>query len=391
MADDQQLNKAETITVQPTEQPTEQPNASQPQSPWLSVAPLVAWWWLALAIATALILGFGFLRAIQLFAKPLGILVLGIAIAAALSPITSWLDRWLPRTVAIISIYLVLLLILVAVGWTAFPAFIDQFQIFADQIPELLNRAQEWFTRRALSGSNPIIGAVTSLPGGVSTWLISLPVTIGDALLQLVLILFISLYALIVAPGAQKFILSLVPEHRRQQTAIVLGDMTNAMGGWVRGTALSSLFIGLFTYIGLLLLGVSYPLPLAVFAAAIEVFPIIGTLISTVVIVAVTFLQSPQLGLFTLIYMLILQQVQGNIIFPNVMSSQADISPLLGLLAFFAGSVVGGLLGAVVAIPLAAALRVLVVELIAPVVRRWTGAKKSPSSEQEHKEIHAAQ
>lgn len=68
--------------------------------------------------------------------------------------------------------------------------------------------------------------------------------------------------------------------------------------------------------------------------------------------------------------MLVVQQLEGNVIFLNMMSRQTHISPLLGLVAFFAGGVVGGLLGALVAIPLAAVLRVLVVELVAPMVRR---------------------
>jgi predicted PurR-regulated permease PerM len=71
------------------------------------------------------------------------------------------------------------------------------------------------------------------------------------------------------------------------------------------------------------------------------------------------------------------------------MSSQTHMSPLLSILAFFAGGVVGGLLGAVVAIPLAAALRVLVIQLVAPMVRRWSGAKTSLGSEQEREENHA--
>lgn len=72
-----------------------------------------------------------------------------------------------------------------------------------------------------------------------------------------------------------------------------------------------------------------------------------------------------------------LQQIEGNIIFPNIMSRETEMSPLLSIVAFLAGSAVGGLLGALVAIPVAAALRVFVIEVVAPAVRRWSGATET--------------
>ena len=359
------------------------------QSRWTTVAPLVAWWWLVIAIATALILGFGFLRAVQLFARPLGVLILGVAIAASLSPLVAKLSRWIPRTLAVVLLYLALLLALVAVGWAAFPSFLAQLQEFSDQTPQIVQRIQEQISRWAASERNSIVGTATSLLNGVGIRIISLPLTIGESLLQLLLIVVISFYTLVAAHDVQTFILSLVPQRQHQRTVTLIRDMNKAMGGYVRGVMLSAGTVGIFTYVGLLLLGVPYPLVLALVAAAFELLPILGTLISTVIIVTVALFQSPQLGLFTLIFMVALQQIEGNLLFPGIVSNQAHISPLLSLVAFFAGSVVGGLLGALVAIPLTAALRVLVVELIAPMVRRWTGAKRGAASLEEDEETHA--
>ena len=361
----------------------------QAQSPWLAVAPLVAWWWLVLALATALILGFGFLRVIALFARPLGILILGVAIATSLAPIASFLSNRMPRTLAVILIYLMLVLTVGGIGWLALPAFVNQLQDFADYVPQLVRQVQSLVSGRVAADASRLIQNLASMSSGLSLDLIALPVTLIGTLLETFLVIFISLYALIVAPDVRRFILSLVPQQRRAQTTQLLGDMYKAMGGYVRGVMLSGAIVGVFTYIGLLLLGVQYPLLLAIFAAAMELFPILGTLISTVTIVLVALFQSPQLALFTLIFMLVLQQLEGNVIFPNMMSRQTHISPLLGLVAFFAGGVVGGLLGALVAIPLAAALRVLVVELVAPMVRRWTGASASPEPDAEHEATRA--
>jgi predicted PurR-regulated permease PerM len=354
-----------------------------PQSLWAAQRPSIAWWWLVTAGAAALILGLGFLNLVQIFARPLGLFILGIALATSLAPVVNWLDRWLPHTLAVILLYLVLLLIAVTIGWATLPGFVGQIEGFSDRIPHFANQVQAWFSQRLPIENNSFVSTMTSWLSTVGGRLITLPLSLASLVVAIFVVLFISLYTLIVAPDIQRFLLSLLPEHRRTHTARIMGDMATAMGGYVRGAILSGLIIGGFTYLGLWLLGVDYPLLLAVMAGSLEIVPVLGSLTSSVIIVAVAFLQSTQLALFALLFVAILQLVEGNIVFPNVMSSQTDMSPLLGLLAFFAGSVVGGPLGALVAIPLAAAIRVLVVEVIAPMVRRWTGATPVTELEQQ--------
>lgn len=211
--------------------------------------------------------------------------------------------------------------------------------------------------------------------------IISFPLTLASSITAVFLMLFLSLYSLIVAPQLLDFLLSLVPVPRHAYMRRVIDDMVTAMGGYVRGVFISGLIVAVIAYIGLLFLGVEYSLLLALIAGLLEIVPILGTISSSVIIVGVALLQSAQLALFALLFMILLQLFEGNIVFPNVMSSQTNLSPLLGLLAFFAGGVVGGLLGALVAIPLVAALRVLAIELVAPMMRRWTGA--APAKEVE--------
>jgi predicted PurR-regulated permease PerM len=365
------------------EQTTVQANG-RPQSLWTAVAPPMAWWWLVIAGAAALILGLGFLNLVQLFARPLGLFILGIAIATSLAPLVNWLARWLPRALAVILLYLMLLLLLIIIGWTTLPGFIGQIEGFSNRVPQLAIQVQTWFSQRLPVESSSFVSTLTSWLSTVGGRLITLPLTLANSVVAVFLVLFISLYTLIVVPQVQAFLLSLLPERRRADTAQLLDDMAKAMGGYVRGVILSGLIIGGFTYLGLWLLGVDYPLLLAALAGLLEIIPVLGSLTSSVIIVGVALLQSPQLALFALVFVVILQLVEGNIVFPTVMSSQTNISPLLGLVAFFAGSVVGGLLGALVAIPLAAAIRVLVIKVVAPMVRRWTGA--TPPTELSSKE-----
>jgi predicted PurR-regulated permease PerM len=117
-----------------------------------------------------------------------------------------------------------------------------------------------------------------------------------------------------------------------------------------------------------------------------EYIPYVGPFISGALIVIVAFLQSPTKALIAIGFALALQQLEGSIIAPNVMHPQTKISPLTTLFVVFAGWSVGGALGALVAIPIAAAIRVLIMQLVVPAVRRQTGAVANGATEPEREE-----
>lgn len=347
----------------------------QPASLWAAVAPPIAWWWVSLAGAAAIIFGLGFLTLVALFARPLAYFVLGIAIAAALAPPVDWLSRRMPRGIAVILVYVLLFAFFGVLGWMVFPAFVEQVQAFAEYIPGQLTNLQRIIEEQEIFNDTPLAEPILTGVTGIGSWLLSLPLAIVDSVVNFVVVIFLSLYALLAAPRVQRFAISFVPSGRRARGEQVLENMSNAMGGYVRGVAIGGVLIATITYSALTLMGVNYPLLLAVLAGVLEIIPILGPFISGTVIVLVAFLQSPELALLALVFVLILQQIEGNILTPNIMSRQAKISPMLSLLAIVAGHVVGGLLGVLVAIPLVATFSVLVVDVIAPMVRRWTGAE----------------
>ncbi len=132
--------------------------------------------------------------------------------------------------------------------------------------------------------------------------------------------------------------------------------------------------IGATTYVGLLVIGVDFPLALGLIAGLLEILPIVGPIIAALPVFAIAILQSPLKALVAMVFIIIVHQLEGNVVVPNVMRSQTNISPLLVLLALAGGFAVGGLLGALTAIPLVTVARILLLEAVAPAVRRWTGA-----------------
>ncbi len=342
--------------------------------PGLRPAVRSRWWSALFADALALILGLGALALIWLFVRPLAFTILGIAIASALGPVVEWLEQWIPRVIAVVLVYLLLILILVGIGWMLFPPLIDQLQQVSTRVPDWIDRAQAWLSERQWADEFQPLDTIAAQIGSISSTLVTLPVAISSSIFDILLLFFISLYWLILTPDMNAFVCSLFPKTRRDRVMKILNEMGEGMGGYVRGTAINAMLIGTLSYVGLLIIGVDYAIVLAIFAGVSEIIPFAGPIIAGIAMIGIALLDSWTKALITAIFVLILQQIESNIITPNIMHSQTHVSPLLTILAIFAGSSVGGLLGALVAIPIAAVARVFVIEVIAPAMRRQTGA-----------------
>ena len=339
----------------------------------------------------ALILGIGFLWVLRLTAWPLALLIGGVALGAGLAPLVRWVDHWLPRTAAVAVVYIFLLLIFLALLWSVVPTIITQGQEAIDQLPEFLNtldrRLGDWLPMQEgdVSVGEMVMGFFTG--GAGTSALISLPQRVLTWTAAFLVVIFVSIYALIYTPNAREFLLSLFPEGAtRARVDEVAHNITEAMGGWVRGTIIDGLIVGVLTYIGLIILDYPFAIVIAVLAGLLEFIPVVGPLVTGIIIVAVGLVQSTTQALFGLAFAVILQQIESNILVPIVMRGQAHVSPLLTLIALLAGERIGGLVGALVAIPLVAGLRIFVLEVVAPAIRTWTEAPPVEEEEEEEEE-----
>lgn len=334
-----------------------------------------SWVWAVTAGGAALALGVAALAAVWFLQRPLAILFVALTVAAALEPLVAWLQQKLSRTLAVLVSYLAVALLLSLLGAIVFPPMVDQAGDMAERLPGLADQAQRWLRRRLPISDAAILDQVVSQVAGLGSSLVSLPLQVSSSIFDIFLVAFISLYALIAAPHTHSTILSLVPQEREEAVNRVLRRMVHTMGGYVRAVSITGGIIGTIGYLGLLIIGVNFPLALAIVAGISEFIPFIGPFVSGALMVTVALLQSPTKALITLVFVIGLQQLEGNLIAPNVMHPQTCISPLTAVFALFAGASVGGVLGALIAVPLAAALRVLVIDLILPAVRRQTGAE----------------
>jgi predicted PurR-regulated permease PerM len=235
-------------------------------------------------------------------------------------------------------------------------------------------KLQQWANQSPFLSNSAISSQFWGQLGTLGSSLVTLPLQAFGSTVDILLVVVISAYWLAVAPELRKFFLSLFPHSDRYHTDKIVEEMGIGMGGYIRGTFIVGVIFGILVYITMLLLGVHFSLMLGVLAGVMEMIPYVGPFISGAAMIAIAVAQSPGLALIVLLAAIILQELEGHVLVPIVMRTQTDISPLLAVIVLFAGASIGGLIGALTAIPLAVAMRVLVNRLIAPAIRRRTGA-----------------
>jgi predicted PurR-regulated permease PerM len=345
--------------------------------------PSIAWWRGSAIVGIALAVAIATLVALWLLARPITLILIAIIIAQALAPIVTRLERWIRRGIAVVIVYLALLLVVGGLGWLVIPPLIAEAQTLVTNVPALMDESRTWLDNLDPASASRISAAAESAVDRFSSVLLSIPFTVFSSVIDVVVVVFMSIYWLLATPALFRFALSLFPEEQRPRAGRVLDAMGQTMGGYVRATAINGVIIGVMTYVGLLVIGVEYMLVLAVLSGLGEFLPVIGPILAATPAIAVALLDSPQQAVIVTIFFILLQQLESNLLVPFIMRSQAGVPPLLSLFALLGGSTLGGILGALIAIPIAGALRVLMVRVFAPAEREWSGADEHDISDGE--------
>jgi predicted PurR-regulated permease PerM len=301
------------------------------------------------------------------------LLLLGaVIVASAIRPYVAWLEkRRFPPIVSILLIYAVVFGGLTALMiWVVPPLVMFAVDLFASGA--LTDRITSMLTALAWAGWDRfrVVIPVFEVPQYLSNmvaetteevqraaWPIAQSTLVG--LSQFLLMLFIIFYWLTAREKMLSVLLLLSPGKHRPTVNAIWTDVENRLGAYVRGMAFLMLIIGGIAYVGLLLLRIPYALPLAVIAGVMEAVPMIGAFLGAVPAVLVALTVSPTAAILTALFFIALQSVEGNVIVPRVMSSQVGLNPLVIVIAMVAGATLNGIIGMLLAIPIAAALQVI--------------------------------
>jgi predicted PurR-regulated permease PerM len=283
----------------------------------------------------------------------------------------------LPRWLAILAIYLAVLGAFVIVAMLVIPPLVTQADALWAKLPNQFNRLQTTLIDYKLVSSRVTLAeAVQNAPSGasgtaVSTMLIAITRVIGGAF-GLITIVILSFYLLIEADKMFAYIVRFVTPGRRAELSTAAREAVVKVSAWLRAQVLLAGVMGTFTAVGLGLMGVPYFFVIAVVAAVGETIPIVGPVIGGTAAVLVAITVSTKLALMVGAYFLVLHQFEANILVPKVMEQRVGVSPVVVMIALLVGSELLGLAGAILAIPTAAIIAVVVEEIALDRERRIT-------------------
>src|SRR4029079_14867240 len=303
-------------------------------------------------------------------ANVLLLLFLSILLAAGLEPFIGWLRARLPlgRGPTILVVYavffvmvtvLALLIVPAAITQAAqaigrLPAFLDQARTWAQDLrPEALSDAATALVRAADRALRP--SAQPTDPEDV----LQIGLTVAEVVASLATMLALVFFWLVGHVRLQRYVLAFLPAPRRAAVRDGWNEVETRLGLWVRGQLTLMGIVGLASGIAYVVLGVPAALLLGVIAGICEGIPLVGPIISAVPAVIAAATVSPELALVVVGVATVIQLFENNLLVPVIMRNTIGISPLILTVSLLIGAAAGGIVGALIAVPIAAALEVI--------------------------------
>ena len=313
---------------------------------------------------------------IYLLRRPIGWLVIAAFIAVALSGPVNLLNRHIRRGFAILIVYLGLLAVPIGIGVLVIPPVVTQVENFATNAPKYAQDARKYIEKnkqlRSLQNKYDIAGEIEKKAGELPTKIGTAASVLGDiglgivnSLFALITILILSAFMLGSGRRWVERVLDYQPPDRAERLRRVVDDTASAVGNYVAGALLQAVIAGLTAYVVMLILGVPFRGPLAVLIGLFDLIPLVGATIGAIIVGIVTlFVDFPTATIVWVVFSVVYQQVENTVIQPRIQKRAVDVEPFFVLVAVLFGSTLLGVLGALVAVPAAATVQILIREWI---------------------------
>ncbi|GCF92352.1 AI-2E family transporter [Enterococcus florum] len=300
-----------------------------------------------------------------------------------LNPLVRLLTKLgLKRIVAIALIFLLLILMIVLIVLSIIPNLIQQIASLASSIPDFVINMQEWLkeateqaTRIPLFHELNLDQYINNLDvsagvilqqflGGVTNSLSSLIGKVTTIAILLVTVPFILFYMLKDGEKLGPNIERLFPAKQQKNIDGLLGQLNKTLSDYISGQAIECLFVGTFTFLGYLIIGVDYAFLFGVIAGLTNLIPYLGPYLGLAPALIYSFFDSPFKALLCIVVVVIVQQIDGNVIYPNVIGKSLNIHPLTIILILLVAGNLAGILGVFLGVPVYAILRTIVTFII---------------------------
>lgn len=336
-----------------------------------------------LGVLVALVLG----GVISLLSTVLVYIGVALFIALGLDPLVSWLEKRMPRGLAIGAVFAAVIGVFTALLFTVIPVIVRETTHFIEDFPEIVDSVtKNSFITDLDEQLQGVFDINTAIEGGaqfiqnpdnllaIGGGILSVGAGVATGLTGAVIVLILTLYFLASLRSIKRTSYRFVPAGRRPGFIVVSEEITQAVGRYVIGQVSLALVNGILSFVFLTIIGAPAPILLAVVAFLLSIIPLIGTLSGSVIIVLVCLIASPLTALVAGIYYLIYMQVEAYVLSPRIMSKAVAVPGAIVVIAAVAGGAVGGVLGALVAIPIAASIIIIVQTVVFPAQEAKTRA-----------------
>jgi predicted PurR-regulated permease PerM len=285
---------------------------------------------------------------------------------AAVNPTIKNMQKHMSRGLAVALFFTLLVVIVTLLSYLFLPKLIDQVQALNQILPDIINKVKPALESLKSGSSNTAVndaisnasGTLTSASGNAFNAILSFFGGLASVVTGLVL----SFYLLLEEKNAREFLHQIMPRDKFEPAYAMLRKISHQLGAWIRGQLTIMLFVGVLNVVVYALIGVPSPLPLGLWSGLAEVIPYIGPVIGVLpgVFVAINSGDILSVVLVIVINFFVIQQVQNFYITPRVMAKAVGLSPVFIILAMLVGIALFGVTGAIIALPSAAIVSVII-------------------------------
>jgi predicted PurR-regulated permease PerM len=329
---------------------------------------------IAFTAALGVALAYGLVKAVVAVRSVLILLLISAFLAIGLNPaVESMTKRGVQRGRAVGIVLLGVLLFFVGFGFAVVPPIIDQVGQLVDKAPDYIRELQSnrrvaslderyHFLNKARDYLSHPENAGTAVFGGV----LGVGKVVFSAFFSTLTVLILTLYFLSNLPAIKSSAYRAVPRSRRARVGLLTDEILERVGGYVGGALVIAATAGVTTFLLLIVLGVPYPVALAMLVAITDLVPLVGATIGAAIVTLVAFFVSVKVGLIAAAYYVAYQQIENYVLYPRIMKRSVDVSPAATVVAVLIGGSLLGVLGALLAIPIAAAVQLVLQEVVIP-------------------------
>lgn len=290
-------------------------------------------------------------------------------LASLIDPLADWFEEHkIPRGLSVLLICAVLLGLFVGMIILLIPPILDQIAAFSrdfagywERISMSFASFEQWGAEKGISEN--IQKSIESLEENIAGWISGLFATVTGiigSIAAFIVVLVMTFYMVVEEESIKRIIQNFLPEKRWNYALTRGSEVKRKLGSWLRGQFVLCFIIGLFVYVGLLILDVDYALALGVFAGLTEMIPYVGPVLGAIPAVFLAFAESPIKAFFVIIFYFIIQQLENHLLVPKVMQKATGINPVISIIALLIGVKLAGFVGVLLAIPLTTAASVFV-------------------------------